>query len=544
MLHCLFFIYLQIDLIKMKSIFKFFIFFFIFILFFSCQKKDEKATWDLNIFTPLINTNLGIKNIITDSLIEVDSDSSLKLVYASSLYEFSVDSLVDIPDTIAFQSYSTPFNFTAIPGAQLINKTENKNLKLPGAELTKLIIKSGYINFKASSTVKEKIVCTYQIPSAKMNGNIISIREKIPPADANGPGVVTKKVDISGCTIILTGTNGADANILTNIYKIAIDSSANNIVITSKDNFKILANFEDLVFDYAKGYFGVQQIQSNLQSTSINLFKDIVGGAIQLEDIAFNLNIKNGFGVEASLCIKEFKSINSKTGNTVSLSGPIIGSLIHINRAKETYNAANPVIPSKTSVNFKQTNFNQLIENFPDRLDYSIDLNINPLGNISCGNDFMYFNQGVKANLEMEIPLSLNASKLTLTDTVDFKLSKPEDYQIEKGVLNLIADNGFPFAAKIQLYLIDENNTFIDSLIYSPNVINPGLTDENFIVISKSKSFIPIPISLEKMNSLYTAKKIIILIEFNTTAYPNYIKIYNHYNLDLKLTGDFKMMIN
>lgn len=544
MLHCLFFIYLQIDLIKMKSIFNFFIFFFIFILFFSCQKKDEKATWDLNIFTPLINTNLGIKNIITDSLIEVDSDSSLKLVYASSLYEFSVDSLVDIPDTIAFQSYSTPFNFTAIPGAQLINKTENKNLKLPGAELTKLIIKSGYINFKASSTVKEKIVCTYQIPSAKMNGNIISIREKIPPADANGPGVVTKKVDISGCTIILTGTNGADANILTNIYKIAIDSSANNIVITSKDNFKILANFEDLVFDYAKGYFGVQQIQSNLQSTSINLFKDIVGGAIQLEDIAFNLNIKNGFGVEASLCIKEFKSINSKTGNTVSLSGPIIGSLIHINRAKETYNAANPVIPSKTSVNFKQTNFNQLIENFPDRLDYSIDLNINPLGNISCGNDFMYFNQGVKANLEMEIPLSLNASKLTLTDTVDFKLSKPEDYQIEKGVLNLIADNGFPFAAKIQLYLLDENNTFIDSLIYSPNVINPGLTDENFIVISKSKSFIPIPISLEKMNSLYTAKKIIILIEFNTTAYPNYIKIYNHYNLDLKLTGDFKMMIN
>ena len=94
------------------------------------------------------------------------------------------------------------------------------------------------------------------------------------------------------------------------------------------------------------------------------------------------------------------------------------------------------------------------------------------------------------------------------------------------------------------LYLIDENNTFIDSLIYSPNVINPGLTDENFIVISKSKSFIPIPISLEKMNSLYTAKKIIILIEFNTTAYPNYIKIYNHYNLDLKLTGDFKIMIN
>ena len=256
------------------------------------------------------------------------------------------------------------------------------------------------------------------------------------------------------------------------------------------------------------------------------------------------MNISNGFGIEASLILHELKSINNRTGNSVSLNSSIIGSVIHVNRAQETFNSMSPVTPSLLSFNLDNSNFKQMIENMPDQLEYSLDMTSNPLGNVSSGNDFVYNQYGFNAMLDLEIPLSIIANNLTLTDTVAFNLSKPSSYEINHGTLTLLADNGFPFSANTQIYLLDNSGHISDSLIIANKTIASAPLDANNKVISKVRSVLLIPVSGKKLDKLYNTKKIKIVARFNTENQPSYIKIYSDYSLNMKLTGDFNMTVN
>jgi len=528
----------------MRFLLKILLGFFLISSLLACRKEYGKASWDVSVLTPLINTSLGINNLIADSLLQTNPDTSIKIVYNNTLYNFSTDSLVNIPDTITQQVFHIPINITAPPGQMILNKTDNKQLDLGDAKITKIIVKSGYINLKMKNTLKEKMLCTYQIPCATLNGIPFEVTDLIPAADVTGSVNFSKKVDISGYTFNLTGQNGNSANTLTSITKAWVNPNGNPVYITNLDSLQIFAGFEDIIIDYAKGYFGSKIFQSGQQFAAFDLFKKITSGSLSLEDIHLVLSVSNGFGVDAGLLIHEIKSVNNRTNTTVSLVSSIISSSININRAQETNNPSSPVIPSVFLSNLDNSNFRQLIENLPDQMEFSLDITTDPLGNISCGNDFIHNKYGFKADLDLEIPLSLIAHELTLTDTIDFNLSKPDGYKINHGVLTLIADNGFPFTAATQLFLLDNNSALTDSLMPFSNIIDSAPLDANDKVISKKRNTIKIPVTGEKLDHLYNAKKIIIVVSFNTALQGHYIKIYSDYSLDMKLTGDFDMTVN
>lgn len=513
--------------------------------FFACTKKPGSASWDIDVVTPLITSTLTVNHILADSLVQQNADSSLKIVYNTTLYSFSVDSLVDIPDTIKQVIFNSQyFTITAQPGQTIVNTTDNKNLDLGNAVITKIIIKSGYVNLHIKNTILEKILTTYTIPCANSGGNILQLTDLIPAATISGPTYYSTKVDISGYTFDLTGPNGTNANILTSVIQARIDPNGSPVLIEPSDSLDIMATFDDLVIDYAKGYFGTQSFESGQKSSDFDLFKKITDGTLSLEDLNLVLTVENGFGVDASLFINEIKSVNSYTGNTVALNSNLIGSAININRALETFNASDPVIPTVTAFNLDNSNFKQLIENLPDKIEYSIDVTTDPLGNVSSGNDFIYNKYGFNADLDLEIPLSLIASNLTLTDTIDFNLSKPEGFTVNSGMLTLIANNGFPLSAKTQIYLLNENNILTDSLITSANTILPAPLSPQDVAIGKQQTKINIIVTGDRLDHLYAAKKIKIVVRFNTAMQGHYIKIYSNYSIEMKVTGDFNMTVN
>lgn len=527
----------------MKNLLKIFLFFLLILSLFSCRKEFGSASWDIGVSAPLINSTLTINNLLADSLIQQEADSSLTLVYNNCLYSFSVDSLVDVPDTIKDLIYTIPLTTPVSPGTQILNTTDNKHLDLGSAVVTKIIIKSGYINLNIKNTIEEKILCTYTIPCASKDGNTLELTDLVPAATGSIPGNYSTSFDISGYEFNLTGPNGNSANILTSIIQAWIDPNGDTVLI-SNDSFDVLATFNDLVIDYAKGYFGTQTIESGIKTSDFDLFKKITDGTLSLEDLHLVLSVTNGFGVDASLLIHEIKSVNSHTGNTVALNSSIINSLININRAVETYNISAPVNSTYYNFNLDNSNFKQLIENLPDKIEYSLDVTTDPLGNVSSGNDFVYNGYGFNANLDLEIPLSVIATNLTLTDTIDFHLSEPSGYSLNSGILTLIADNGFPFSASTQIYLLDENNLITDSLMTLNNTISSAPLNAQDIAIGKEETKIKIPISGDRLDHLYDAKKIILTVRFNTAHPGHYIKIYSNYAIDMLLTGDFNMTVN
>jgi hypothetical protein len=162
----------------------------------------------------------------------------------------------------------------------------------------------------------------------------------------------------------------------------------------------------------------------------------------------------------------------------------------------------------------------------------------NPSGNVSGSNDFIYSDKLMTAKMDMEIPLSLVANDLTLADTLALNISSNGTQNIKNGTITLFVENGFPFDASLQIYLLNTSNLAVDSLFANTNTIDEAPVNSSFRAIGKKSTKIIVPISVSKMNLLYNTKKLKLKVKFNTSAQPNYIKIYSDYTLDVKLVGD------
>ena len=63
------------------------------ILLFSCRKVMEKPSWDTELLAPLVDASMNINNILPDSILMANPDSSMKIVFNNDLYKIDIDSL-------------------------------------------------------------------------------------------------------------------------------------------------------------------------------------------------------------------------------------------------------------------------------------------------------------------------------------------------------------------------------------------------------------------------------------------------------------------
>lgn len=514
------------------------------LLFASCRKEMEKPSWDTELLAPLVDASMNINNILPDSILMANPDSSMKIVFNNDLYKIDIDSLFQIADTTIHNGYAVG-PLTLPPGFTIpFPPTTSTTYTLPGIELKTVIIKSGFVSFKVKSKILESTVYTYGIPCATLAGVPFTRTFTVPARVGTTPGEYNLLVDLSGYTINLTGPTGTQINTIYTTLAANINPAASaSVTVNPSDSLTIDNTFYDIIPYYAKGYFGNNTYNVGPSTSAFTLFDRIVGGTINLEDVDFNFNIENPIGMDARLYLNNISSINTRTGTTINLANTIIGSPININRAAESGGYVYPTY-ANFPLNTTNSNIKPMIENLPNKFGYSMQVITNPLGNISGSNDFIYSDKLLKASLDMEIPLSLVANNLTLADTLDLNISKTDGTQnVHDGTITLFANNGFPFDAQLQLYLLNESNVVTDSIFGYANTIVEAPINSALRVIGKKLTKISVPISESKMNLLYNTKKVVMKVKFNTSAQPQYIKIYSEYSIDVKLVGDFNYTV-
>lgn len=511
----------------------------------SCRKAIEKPTWDVDVIAPLVNTTLNINQLLPSTVLETNSDSSLKIVYSTDIFDIDVDSLFKIPDTTITEIYTVPLNLIADPGDAFYSNDEERPLGVSnGVELNYASIESGFIEIEVFNDIREKVLVTYKILSATKFGDTLTLTELIDAGTSFQPGYLKKRIDISNYDLNLTGINGNKTNTLVTKAVASVDTNGSTVNINIGQKLKYINTLKDVVPYYVKGYFGSQNYRFGPETTNFKVFDRIIDGTIDIEDVDVNLSFENGIGVDAQLIINQLKTVNTKNGAQASLSHSIIGSPININRSTETNSIPEVNYTSYfNQLTTSNSNIDHLIELFPNELLYDINLLINPFGNISGSNDFVYKKHPLKTKLNVEFPLSFVANNLTLIDTVDFNLEKNSSDKIIEGNLFIYANNGYPFDATLGLELLDENSNPIKSLPIS-NYIASATVDANLKVSSKTESVLAIPLSRIDIDDLYRSKKIIIKTAFNTTAKPQFVKIYENYNISIKMVGDFAYQIN
>ena len=506
----------------------------------SCRKGTP--SWDVDVLAPLVKSTLTINNIIPDSLLHKNPDNSLEVVYNTSLTSFST---VTVPDTTIDTVYFSPFTLPVKECTQIIPAQPNENkFNVTSVQLTEIIIHSGKLQISLENKTRKIMDVRYRIPSASLNTIPFDKTVSVPAKSGSTAGKITSSFDLSNYKFDLTGQNHNKVNTLMTETSVSVNCNdiGQDTIFPFTDNVKVSNSFIGIVPQYAKGYFGSAVTTMGPDSTTLSLFSHVIDGALNLQNINIDLDIENSVGADARVTIENLFSTNSRTGSMIPLSHPVIGNPININRAADN---GGTVTPSLYKISFTPSNSNikLFVENLPDKMSYKVKYEINPLGNVSGGNDFIYYRKSIKTDFNMTIPLSLIANHLTLADTLDFKMDSGTN-NVNYGNLYVYADNGFPFSAEAQLYLMNDKFIITDSLISIPNTILAPSLDGNFICKGQQATKLAIPANQDKMNELRAAKKMYLKLKFNTAGQPNYVKIYSFYKMDVKIVGDFNYTVN
>lgn len=515
------------------------------VVFFSC-KKNFKPNWDVDLLAPIVKTTLSLDDLLPDSIIQTNPDTSVKLVYNTNLIDIDLDSIFKLPDTTFVENFSPSFGINANPGMTFYSNNEEVVLKVNnGVELDYLIIESGFIDLEIESTIQERTIVTYTIQSATKGGVVLQVQEEVDAATPGQNATFKKRYNLSGYELDLTGVSQVEVNTVVTKAEAMIHPNGNPITVNPTDKIIFRNKLVDIVPYYGHGYFGKNSFKFGPENTKFNAFNRILAGTLDLEQVSVNLNFENGIGVDAQLKVNNLAAVNTKNATTIPLTHSIIGNQININRASETYNVpevnyTNYNIPITTN----NSNIDNLIEVFPNQLSYEMEVVVNPLGNVSGGNDFLFKKHPLQANINAELPLSLIANNLTLADTIDLNIKSDKNKsEIIDGNLTIYADNGYPFNANIELVLLDENSNVIDNIATSNNIL-AGTVNSSLRVTNKTSSVINIPLSETNVDNVYSASKIVLKIAFTTIAQPQFIKIYDYYDIDIQVVADFAYNVN
>lgn len=511
----------------------------------SCRK--EPISWDVDTLFPILRTRLTLQKAIPSENISTINGNELQLEYQGNLIQIKLDSSLTIPDTSISDTFLLPIgSITFQPGQTFLEDSNFTRYEFGNSQLTHLNINSGKMEINISSTLDGPSVLEYSLPTMIKNGIPLFINEKV-PASINGiPTIIKKTIDLSGYEISLTGLQNNDYNVLASKYRAYIDSSSSPVVVTAGQEFIATNTLFEINPSYLRGSFGSERTEIKEVNTPIDFFSNIIEGDISLDESSLVIEINNAVGVESSVTVNEIKGINTQTQSEVILKSPLSNTPININRATETNGIFSSPYPSThtTLLDKSNSNVTTFISNLSNEMSYDISVDLNPLGNTSHGNDFLYGNTGMEINVDAKIPLRFNANNLTFVDTSDFSFDSTNQDQTNKiidGFLNVYNTNWFPFSLDLQFYLLDEQFVVLDSVFDSPQTINAA-TPVFGVVDQPQNSMFSTPLTPTKINHLYQTKSITTLVKMNS-ADTGVIKILDSYFIDTKVVGDFKYQV-
>ncbi len=509
------------------------------VIFFSCKRNG--TSWDTRWAAPIAYGTLSIDDLVQDPIFATNPDSTLQLIYTTNIVDLDFDSLFKIPDTTITEKIALAISLDVPPGTSFINQIDEREFDIENAQIKELGIKSGGAEIKVLNPIETGVYLTITLPGVQKQGVDLEVTSFVQAGTSSNPTEFNLSVDFSGYIMDLRGADGNSWNTLISVFEVQSDPNGDTVYVTNLDSIQIDVAFKDLVPDYGRGYFGNRVLSSN-DTIDLEFMKKFVDGSVLIDSVNLNLNIVNGVVVVASGVVNQLTSINSTTNTSINLNHSIIGQNININPASGSWNTVTPFI-YPININSANSNIQPFLENLPDQLIMDYEFEINPLGNISGGNDYFYPLSEMGVELQLDMPTKFSVNHLKFIDTFDLEINQnPEATRITDGELILTADNFFPFALDVELIFLDEMGLPIDTL-FSNGYLQAGIPDGNGKVNTPTNSQIIYLVDQNFMQVIENSKQIMIWADLNNSSHPMSYDLYNHYLIDFKLRSNIGLNI-
>lgn len=499
--------------------------------------REESWVWQPRLSGPVGDVHLTLQKLLGDTLIGSVANGGLAITFNQSLQTISSPDLIRIPDTSIAKNYNIPFiSITLSPGSQLVSQSDNI-LFQSEAKLTRVLLEKGMLRYRIRNQIDHSLDVVYGLPGAKRGGMGFTLSGSVPAQVGNADGMLSGSVDLSGYELDLRGPALNGCNTLWATLTATVTNEGSSVLVTPQDSLVVEMSFENMVPYYAKGYFGQTTIEQN-QSTALDVFTRIQSGTIQWSDASLDLELVNPMGSDFQVTLSNLIARNTKTGQEIALVHPVVGVPIQITRAQEY-----PFEQKSKRYRFTQSNSNllQVINAMPDRLSYGSKFELNPIGNISNGQDFVHTNNLPKVNLKGLLPLRFSAQNLRVKDTLS--ITPPQAGEHNKplnGTLYLSYKNSFPFSLTLSGIAISEQGTTLGPLFLNiPIPSGNGAGGEG--VITPTEGRIPISLTPQTLQWFYSGKKLAVEATLTTPQPPTFRTIDAGAYLDLSLQADVKL---
>jgi len=484
----------------------------------------------------------GVPLTITKDLATMTVEGNLlgQILYFSTPGSPDVPVLIDTSDVVVITLTARDMELqeavAVFPEQNLINNANDVQYDMGGPEFTEMGMEAGAVHIYVKNTIGDSIHIVYDIPGAVDEfGNSVHIETSVGPDET-----VDEFFDIAGYTIDLRGSEGNEVNTFYQEFSARINYTGVASYITLEDSLQVIYGLENLVPNSLKGYLGQYEILVADTTSGVELFDQFISGEINFGDINIDLAITNGLGASGTVLINSLGGTNTETGETVFLNCPsVVGVPININRALN-----NPFIPGYTTIalNSANSNVNELVEIFPDKLFYDVEMQVNPNGNEFNYQDFVIPSSIIDIDLNLSMPLEFMATDLTLQSEFPVTLDAESGTEgIGNIDLTLFADNTFPLEANINIVFMDDLGTPLDSLNFSGYNIQAGVLSDDCRVHDATQTEIHQLVDGELKDAILLATKAVATVTFNTASIPScsdIVKIYSDYKMAIQLVGD------
>ncbi|NBW30089.1 MAG: hypothetical protein EBR35_02365 [Flavobacteriales bacterium] len=492
------------------------------ILICSCKKKQ--TTWNTDWSAPIISDTISLSNLYNDSTLVSSNQTTIDLDLSRTILNLGLSDLVGFPDTTINQSFNLNFSLSNVPaGYTFANTIEEHSFDLNDVQLKKVDVSSGTIKLKVFNSIATKVYFKIILPGITKNGLAFEQIFFVNAGTNAQPGSAEELLDISGYSFDLRGVNGLGYNKLQSQLIITSDPTGPSVAISSNNDFSFSAELSGLKFSYAKGYFGNTLISETAEFL-VPYFNSIVAGNLDLPSANLDFEIENGmkFGIKGKIVSAE--NTNS-SGNTSQLVSSNLGNDFLISPATGAWNSLQT---SSQHLIFSATNSNieSYLENFGSSHQLAYQLQLNPWGNVSGGNDEIFSNSRLKIKIKSQIPLIIGADGLTLRDTFNIDLKQNSNKTHAKsGLISLSATNAFPLACEPILYLLNENGTILNTINATSQIYSSLLGSLNTQSgLFEKSSLLEFVLTEDIVENLDKIKKIVVQAKFDT---PNPLTGWN-----------------
>lgn len=403
--------------------------------------KREPTSWQIDVALPVLDDVVIWSDLLQETFEEsevtIEPGTPAVIAFHGPIVEWDIASLTQLPDTTVQEVLTPEFvggPFPVPPGAVLLDSEEDIVFQGIEQAFTEIILESGQIVYSVESSTNGYVDLNYIFPSVTIADQAVELKVILPPSDGVAFQTEEGIIDLSGARIDLTGISGNEVNRIASQLIIGTPPDiADTAQVYGSDSIRVTMHFQDLMVQQVAGYFGQESVDFEVNqqlSDSMNL----PTGFLEINPSRATLEFHNTIAADLRL------QLNSMLIDGVSLNHPEFGMPQLVGRADWSSGEVEPSIWQMDLLDTSPALFD-LLSYFPSEVGVDGEGLLNPLGDVSGGNDYFDTRVPPALYLDFEWPLTGAVEQFKLIRTLDFEGTDLPGFE---GDLIIRLTNGFP----------------------------------------------------------------------------------------------------